>query len=60
MLAAVAGRTAVERRPYRMGSRHLGGANWESRHLGGANWESRHLGGDYRTMMFNPLGTNSS
>ena len=25
MLAAVAGRTAVERRPYRMGSRHLGG-----------------------------------
>ena len=50
MLAAVAGRTAVERRPYRM---------W-SRHLGGANWESRHLGGDYRTMMFNPLGVNSS
>ena len=40
ILAAVAGRTAVERRPYRMGSRHLGG--------------------DYRTMMFNPLGTNSS
>ena len=40
MLAAVAGRTAVERRPYRMGSRHLGG--------------------DYRTMMFNPLGVNSS
>ena len=40
----------MERRPYRM----------ESRHLGGANWESRHLGGDYRTMMFNPLGTNSS
>ena len=25
ILAAVAGRTAVERRPYRMGSRHLGG-----------------------------------
>ena len=40
MVAAVAGRTAVERRPYRMGSRHLGGG--------------------YRTMMFNPLGTNSS
>ena len=40
ILAAVAGRTAVERRPYRMGSRHLGG--------------------DYRTMMFNPPGTNSS
>ena len=40
VLAAVAGRTAVERRPYRMGSRHLGG--------------------DYRTMMFSPLGTNSS
>ena len=50
ILAAVAGRTAVERRPYRMGSRHLGGANWESRHLGGG----------YRTMMFNPLGVNSS
>ena len=50
ILAAIAGRTAVERRPYRMGSRHLGGANWESRHLGGG----------YRTMMFNPLGVNSS
>ena len=37
-------------RPSRMGSRHLGGANWESRHLGGG----------YRTMMFNPLGVNSS
>ena len=40
ILAAVAGWTAVERRPSRMGSRHLGG--------------------DYRTMMFNPPGTNSS
>ena len=50
MLAAVAGRTAVERRPYRMGSRHLGGVNWESRHLGGG----------YLKEMNNPLGTNSS
>ena len=60
ILAAVAGRTAVERRPYRMECRHLGGANWESRHLGGGNWGSCHHGGVYRTMMFNPVGTNSS
>ena len=39
----------------------------ESRHLGGGRAGARpyrmgshHLGGDYRTMMFNPLGVNSS
>ena len=37
-------------RPSRMGSHHLGGTNWESRLPGGV----------YRTMMFNPLGVNSS
>ena len=46
----------MERRPYHYLAAGTAALHMGSRHLGGVNWESGHLGGDYRMIKTAPPG----